>query len=734
MAEPTPKRVKGTKASGNAATRGRRSGKSVALSIFKWLGAFVVLGGIAALAAFGVIYATTEIPDPNKDFQTNVTRVYYSDGTTEISSFAIQNRESIPLDQMSKYAQDAVVASENETFWTDPGISVPGLMRAVQTAITPGADTVGGSTITQQYVKVLYLTQEKTLTRKLKEIVIALKVSREVPKEQILAGYLNTVYYGRGAYGLQAASKVYFGVNAADLNLGQAAALTAIINSPNNLDPAKGEQQAADLLERYQYTLNQMVKTGTITDAQRLEIYDSLPEFPTDLATDSRFGGPKGYLMDMVEKELQAKGFSEDQIRGGGLNILTTVSATAQQAAQDVAQASAERAAKPKGLDPNSLHPAIASIDTATGGIIALYGGPDFTTGRNWATTPRPTGSTFKPWSLVAGLRQGATLNTVLNGNEFTPPGESKPISNAGGSNYGPVTLQKATTSSINSAYVDLVLQMDNGPESVIQAAEDAGLTNHDWAAVPAITLGFGEVAPVEAARGLATLVNGGQRTDTHIVAEVKDLNGAGLYTAQVNPQQTIEADVAQNAVAALKQVTTSGTGRTAGQLGVDVAGKTGTYYDSDTKQTKASWFIGSTAQISTAVMFVAGDKGTGDLDDFSSGFYGSGFPAQTWLAYMKVAQAGLPEVELPDATATQRSSGRFSAAPAPARTTTPVASEEPTAEPTDTPSPEPTAEPTDAPTDAPTAEPTLTEPAAGPTESVLPPGQGGTPPGRRNG
>lgn len=724
MAE--PKRPAGSQTSSG----GGRGGKRTALNVVKWIGAIVVVLAIAGIAVFGILYATTAIPNPNKDFQTNVTRVYYRDGTTEIGNFAVQNRETIPLEQMSQYARDAIVAAENETFWTDPGISVPGLLRAVQTALTPGADTVGGSTITQQYVKVLYLSQEKTISRKLTEIVIALKVSQNVSKEDILAGYLNTVYYGRGAYGLQAASRAYFDVDAAELSLAQAAALTAIVNSPNNLDPAKGERQAADLLERYQYTLNQMVKTGAITDAQRLEIYDALPDFPTDLTADSRFGGPKGFLLKRVEDELTAQGFSSAQINGGGLRIVTTLDATAQQAAQDIAQSAATRAASARGLDPNSLHPAIASVDTATGGIIAMYGGPDYTTNfTNWATTARPTGSTFKPWALVAGLRQGATLSTALNGNEFTPPGSRQKVTNAG-HNYGTVTLQKATTSSINSAYVDLVLKMDNGPQAVIQAAEDVGIHNPGWDPQITIPLGYGEVSPLDAARGLATLVNGGKRTETHIVGDVKDLAGATIYTAQINPQQTVEADVAQNAVAALKQVTESGTGRTAGQLGVDVAGKTGTYYISELRETRASWFIGSTAQISTAVMFVAGDEGTGNLDAYSSGFYGSGYPAQTWLSYMRVAQSGLPEVALPNAVANQKASGRFSPVPvtptaAPTRSTTPTT--EPTSEPTGTPV-------TDDPVVTPPVETTPPTDEGEEQNQDTQPGRDAAPPGRRNG
>ncbi len=716
-----PKRPNGARTAGTRAKPKKTPGQRV-LAVFKWIGIVAVVLAVIGAGVLGAVYATTTIPDPNKDFQTNVSTVYYRDGKEQMGTFIVQNRVSISYEDMPQYVKDALVAAENETFWTDPGISVPGLIRAVMSAVGPG-DTIGGSTITQQYVKVLYLTQEKTLTRKLTEIIIALKVGQDESKQRILEGYLNTVYFGRGAYGIQAAAQAYFGKDAKELNLQQSIALVAIINSPGNLDPARGDKQRADLLERYQYTINQMVRTGKMTEAQKAEIYTTLPDFPR-LDNESRFGGPKGYLLKMVQEELGAAGFSDALINGGGLQIVTTVDLAAQEAAVKAAQNTATKASTPKKLDPLTLHPAIASLDVKTGGIIALYGGPDYTSetdSRNWAITPRPTGSTFKPWALVAGLRDGASLSDTFNGNQFTPKGESKPITNAGGGNYGPVTLTKATTSSINSAYVDLVQQMANGPQKVIKAAEDAGLTNHGWTPVLSIPLGFGEVSPLEAARGLATLTNGGKRTTPHIVAEVKDAQGRSLFKPVDRQDQTIEADVARNAVAALTDVTQSGTGRTVSSLGVDVAGKTGTYYVSEADETRASWFIGSTAQISTAVVFTAGPQGTGNLDKYVSGFYGSGFPASTWLEYMKVAQKGLPKVSFPDATRTT-SSGKFSAPPVPV---TPTAAPTTAAPSADDRSPAPT----------PTPEPTRTTRTPTPQPSTSNPGQtvGPTPPGRGN-
>ncbi|MBK8463637.1 MAG: penicillin-binding protein [Nigerium sp.] len=665
-----------------------RSAGEKALSVFKWIGIVTLTLAVLGGGVFGVIYAATPIPDPNTDFQTNVTTVYYRDGSEKMGEFAVQNRRSIPLSEMPENIKQAIVAGENETFWTDPGISIAGLARAVQTALTPGVDTVGGSTITQQYVKVLYLTQDKKLTRKLTEIILSLKIGQDLSKEQILESYLNTVYFGRGAYGIQAAAQVYFGIDAADLDLPQAIALAAVINSPGNLDPARGEKQAADLLERYQYIINQMVKVGYLTEGEKGEIYLQLPAFPT-LPSDSRFGGPKGFLLHRVEKELQDAGFTAGQIRGGGLSIVTTVDARMQDAVVKAAQNMAQRIAG-RNRDPLNYNPAIASLDTATGGILAMYGGADAvseTDQKNWAEVARPTGSTFKPWALVAGLRDGASLNDRFNGNEFTPKGAGKPITN-GGRNHGPVTLERATTSSINSAYVDLVMQMKDGPDKVVQAAEDVGIRNPGWDPQISIPLGYAEVSPIDAARGLATLVNEGKRTDPHIVAQVKDAKGTVIYEPEIDPVQAIEPDVAQNAVFALTGVVEDGTATSVRALGHQVAGKTGTYYDSEKRETKATWFIGATKQISTAVALTIGPDGYGNLGNV----YGSTYAAPAWLEYMRVAMSGLPKERFPGPTKQTRS-GRFTAPPAP-----PTPTAVPSAQPEQTSTPEPDPDASDGP------------------------------------
>ncbi|MDQ7992596.1 MAG: penicillin-binding transpeptidase domain-containing protein, partial [Propionicimonas sp.] len=446
-----------------------------------------------------------------------------------------------------------------------------------------------------------------------------------------------------------------------------------------------------------------------ISDAERLEIYRELPEFP-EVKKDSAMGGPKGFLLEMVKSELLANGFSEEQINGGGLRITTTFDAKAQAAAVKSAQKYAREVAGSK-KKAEDIHIGLASLDNATGGVIALYGGPDYTKNFvNWAMTRRPTGSTFKPYALTAGLRDGWTLQDKVNGSSVTPPGESKPVTGR----YGKISLLTATTKSVNPAYVDLVIQLEDGHDKVVQAAEDAGVP-HDpsWDSTGyRIPLGGGEISPLSQAEGYATFANQGLHVGWHVVSEVVDSHDQRLYTAAVVPEQSIESDVATDVTYALTKVAQDGTGYRAAQLGYPVAGKTGSYYNSDLQSTQSAWFVGFTRQITTAVMFVKGDKGT---DNLGQQFYGSGPPTLVWLDYMKVAMDGKEQLDFAPPTkrtSTQSPSAKPSEEPSATPTPTPsetVPTEVPTQEPTEQPTQEPTAPPTTAPPT--TAPPATTEP-----------------------
>src|SRR3954454_13081131 len=218
---------------------GRKPPRSLPRRLLKWFGFAVLAFFLLGAAAFAVGYTTTDIPDPNRDFQTQTTFVYYADGQHEIGHFADQNRTSIPLSDVPQHVQDAVVAAEDRTFYTNKGIDPKGILRAAFSNAR-GNSTQGASTITQQYVKVFYLSQERTLTRKVHEAFLSLKLQRTQSKDEILQGYLNTIYFGRGAYGIQAASQAYFNKDAKDLTVPEGAVLAAVLNSPVALDPAQG--------------------------------------------------------------------------------------------------------------------------------------------------------------------------------------------------------------------------------------------------------------------------------------------------------------------------------------------------------------------------------------------------------------------------------------------------------------------------------------------------------------
>lgn len=601
--------------------------------------ALVVLGGVAGT---GLLWSRSDLDRVNADFTTNNTAIFFNDGT-EMSTLSVQNRTTVPYDQMPQAIKDAAVAAENRTFWEDQGVSPTGMARAAAAMVT-GEQVQGGSTITQQYVKLVYLSPERTFTRKLREVVYALKLADNRPKEQVLESYLNTVFFGRDAYGVQAAAQAWFGKDAADLDVGESAVLAAVIQNSSILDPAVDPDNRARLEGRYEYVLSGMLQMGTISQEEYDRHSGNLPALDGRPSVQ-RYNGPDGFLVSMVEAELKRLGYDEAQVNGGGLRVTTTFDPQAQEAAEQAAQEQADEAAEAASEDVSreDLHPAIASVDTGTGAVLALYGGPDFVANsRNWATTPRMTGSTFKAFGVVAGLRDGYTLNSTFDGNEFQLERQPMPVRNEFNRNYGPnVSLLRATQDSVNTVFVDMVHQMQDGPRKVMKAANDAGApSGQGWGNYDRMVLGEPEVSPLDMASAYATLTNGGVRHAPHVVAEVRDMDGEVLYTAEARGEQAIEADIARDTTYALEQVTRSGTGTRVSALGRPIAGKTGTAGAED--KIFASWFIGATTRVSTAVMYVAGDDGQTDLDPYAAPgartFYGSGYPAETWLDYMEVA------------------------------------------------------------------------------------------------
>jgi membrane peptidoglycan carboxypeptidase len=649
---PVERHPQGTSARQKADGRARRWARGIAITI----GALTILGLISAFAVVGYGYATTQLPAANADFNTATTFVYYNDGKSELGSFAIQNRTPLSFKQMPETMKQAAVAAENRTFWTDQGISIRGMIRAAWT-IARGGEMQGGSTITQQYIKILYLNSERSMKRKFRELFLAYKISKKMSKEDILAGYLNTIYFGHGAYGVQAASKEYFDSDAKKLTVPQAAFLATVVNNPSTYDPSEKENRER-ILSRYRYVINSMAEMGDITPAQATTYAQKLPRFPK-VPANQRYGGPKGFLLKMVERELGAIGFDSSQISGGGLKVTTTFDKDAQQAAVDAAQNYTSQSAHSVGRKSSKLHAALASVDVDSGEVLALYGGPDYVkNSRNWATTARPTASTFKAYALAAGLKDGYSLRDDFNGNTWTPPGDRSPVRNEFSHQYGQsVDLIRATKDSINTAFVDLTTQMDDGPRKIMRMAQRVGAPKGaGWDNNDRIPLGTAEVSPLSQASAYATFANDGVSVADHVVRDVRDRKGRVIYKADPEKKRAISEDIAHDVTFALSKVVEQGTGRNVQTLERPVAGKTGTKDRKNpdgTSDIVSAWFVAYTRQISTAVMFVAGNDGNGDLDKYArpgdSTFFGGTYPALTWADYMRTATKGQAVRPFPD-------------------------------------------------------------------------------------
>ncbi|MGA8995240.1 MAG: transglycosylase domain-containing protein, partial [Nocardioidaceae bacterium] len=665
--------------------------------------------------AFAVLYVSTDIPDANADFTTQTSFVYYADGKTEIGRFAQQNRTDVPLSSVPQHVQDAVIAAEDRTFYTNQGIDPKGIVRAAFSNVRGNA-TQGASTITQQYVKILYLTQDRTIKRKVTEAVVSLKLQREQSKSEILEGYLNTIYFGRGAYGIEAAAHAYFDRPAADLTVPQGAVLASVLNSPTALDPATGQDARARLTGRYQYVLDGMAQAGDLPEDQAARFAAQLPRFP-EIRSGNRFGGQKGHVLALVRKQLLAAGFSDREIDGGGLRVRTTFTRNAMRAA-----AQAVREQRPRGL--TGLHVAVASVDVKTGALRGMYAGQDYLDSQiNWALAGGSPGSAFKPFALAAGLADGYALDSTFSGNSPYVFPNGRRVVNEGpgdGNDYGSaITLTEATVESVNTAYIDLTQSMREGPSKILDMAVAMGVprTAPGLDPVAGISLGSVTVSPVDMASSYATIADGGRARPWFVVASVRGPQGEVRYSAPRQSSRALEKDLARDVSYALQQVVSTGTGRNALALGRPAAGKTGTATNAQ-GNVSSSWFVGYTPQLATAVMYVRGD-GNDALNGFLPSYFGADYPTRTWTQAVRETLDDKPVLAFPPPANVDATNDDH--APAPSFTATPTPTPTPSPEPslTATPSPSPQtsqADPSPSTSPSPTTSPSGTPTAASPT------------------
>ena len=628
---------------------------------------------VAAAILLALIAAACNLPDL-KDERKNASALpqtsflYASDGSLITALHAGEDRVIVKTKKMPKVIRDAAVAVEDQRFYDHAGIDLRALLRAAYIDATSGRIVEGGSTITQQLVKQLYVGSEESLSRKIKEAYLAWQLEHKLTKDQILTKYLNTVYFGNGAYGVEAAAQTYFNEPATQLTLAQASLLAGLIAAPVDYDPVVHPTHAR---QRRNRVLQQMLEQGMIDEATYSQTVMAPVELDLGEQGGQRYMAP--YFVDYFKEWfLSNPRFGAtpqeryDLLFKGGLRITTTIVPRMQEQA-----VRAVHTVLPYTSDP---YAAMTVIDPRTGYVKAMVGGRNYWDERdrfarvNLATggsTGRQTGSAFKPFALVAALENGFTPSSPLNGSTASiplPNGTVWQPHNAEGGGYGTISLENATIHSINVAYANLELQLGGGDafagaQKIVDTARRMGIRccprtsepKTPLLAVPAAVLGSNEVSTLEMASAYSTLASGGQHAQPTPVISITRPDGSVLYRSQPKPKQVVNPAVVAIADGILQKVVQYGTG-TAANIGRPQIGKTGTedlYRD--------AWFIGAIPQL-TAAVWVGFPQGQIPMQPPTTRItvFGGTWPAQIWHTFMAAATAHLPVRNFPQAPAVQ--------------------------------------------------------------------------------
>ena len=614
-------------------------GKSKHL-ILKW-----VLGIIGALLALGIgafayLYATTEIPQPESIAVAENTTVYYADGTTPIGTFSEQNREIIDCSVLPDYVGQAVVASEDRSFYTNRGIDLVGIARAFWNNLTTGSRQ-GGSTITQQYAERYYLGETTSYLGKAREAILALKIAQAQDKDQVLCNYMNTIYLGRGTYGIQAAAKAYFGKEAKDLTVAEAAMLAGIFPSPSSWDPAVDPEQAQ---ARFTRVLRIMQEDGYITAQEQQEA-----QFPQTIeyTQQNSYQGANGYLLQMVRDELTGSGtFSAEQLDTGGYAIVTTIDKSKQDLMYSVVSPAQNGM---QGVIPDGMEFGGISVNAKDGSIISVYAGEDYLTKQlNQATqSVYEIGSTMKPMALLGAIQEGVNLDTVFNGNSPRKfDGITDPVGNFGNMSYGNVNLYTATAQSLNTVYMDVQAKL--GTQRIAEIAKEAGAESDSLDGTnPFTVLGNNALTTKDVARMYATIANQGNRPNIHIVSSVKNTDGEDIYKAPTDTTQVFDANDTALVTKAMTGTVQNGTATEALAVGHNLAMKTGTANDSYAAST-----VGFTPSVVSvfAMWYPDANGNPQEVPAFGGWSGGSDYPVHLFTQYMTQALAGTDNETFPNA------------------------------------------------------------------------------------
>lgn len=600
-------------------------------------------GTITAVAMYNYLSKPVAIPTPIVGSGTQTGHIYAADGTLLADLHGSVNRQSVPLDQISTPLKQAVLAAEDSSFYSHKALDFTSLIRAGFSDLLAGKWIEGGSSITQQYVKLVYVGDQRTLRRKIEEARLAYQIERRLSKDEIFDRYLNTVYFGRGAYGVQAAALTFFNKPASQLDAAESSLLAGVLVSPTAYSP-DNNPDAAEV--RRQYVVGRMEALGYLTPAAAEQIRTnkpvlSAPPSPTTIA----YKYP--WYVDTVRKYLFSK-YGEALTLGGGLNVQTTLN-PAQQNAADAAVTKA----LPKDTDPYS---AMVSVDPKTGYVTAMVGGRDFAAEKfNLATQGRrQPGSAMKPFVLIAALEKGISPLTVYDGPAQICLANWLPtctVTSYNNESFGAITLETATIHSVNTVYAQLIMQV--GPQSVVQVANAMGVPGPRWllnsvpgcrpvgspdcydhlTAEPSLALGSNDVSPLEMASAYATLADHGVYHEPKFVSAVTDSTGKVLENGPNPGVQVVNPAIVTTVDRILHEVVTMGTG-TGADIGRPEAGKTGT-----TSDFRNAWFVGYTPELATATWVgyrnanlpLLGVEGVPQMA-------GGTIPATIWANYMKAA------------------------------------------------------------------------------------------------
>ncbi len=559
-----------------------------------------------------------------------------------------EDRVNVGIEQIPDVAIDAVIAAEDRDFFEHGGVDPLGIARAAYTDIRGNsASRQGGSTITQQYVKNVYLTNERTLSRKINEAVMAVKLEKEMPKEQILENYLNTIYFGRGAYGIQAASQAYFHKNVGDLTLPDAALLAGLIRSPQSAEPYRYPEEAR---RRRRTVLDAMLQEEMIVKAERdaadevaFDVFNGVfPWEPSDsVEVTDRWKLIQGeYFVEYVRSQLAAK-YGSDAVFRGGLRVYTTIDWDMQEKALRAVTETLDEPGDPAG--------SLVAIDD-TGSVRAMMGGTDFANnkvnlavGADGGGSGRQPGSTFKTFALAEAMRRGYSIESLIEApsTKVFPNADNGSDWRVGGGCCGGVaTLAEATARSSNTAYAELMLHL--GTDEVIDMAHELGIDS-ELESVPSAVLGTGSVSVLDMAAAYSTFANQGARIEPRVITRVERADGTVLDEFAATRTQVLSAAESARVTYALEGVIEHGTGEQAA-IGRPAAGKTGT-----TQNNWDAWFAGYTPSL-TAAVWMGYPEGSREMTEVhGETVQGGNFPARIWARFMILALEDQPIEELPD-------------------------------------------------------------------------------------